>query len=88
MARLIKADGTISNIEIPKKDSLNFLQGIVGGYIELAPYGGSEGFAGVCCDEEGKMKNQPINRVATESAGYTHDVLVGDIILFNKGEID
>jgi hypothetical protein len=38
-------------------------------------------------DEEGKMKNYPINKVATnlahlDEAIYPHDCLVGDVLLF------
>lgn len=88
MAKLIKANGEVEDINIPKDNSLSFLQDKVGGYIELAPYLGTEGFAGVCCDEEGKMKGYPINATATKMAGYTNDVLVGDVIMFNEGEID
>jgi hypothetical protein len=88
MALLVKVDGTTEELEVPKKDSLKFLQSIVGGYIEMAPCNHSE-YAGAICDEEGKLKRKPINDVATKMAGVLpYDVLVGDVLFFKEGEVD
>jgi hypothetical protein len=88
MALLVKVDGTKEEVEVPKQDSLNFLQSTVGGYIEFAPCKDAE-YDGIICDEEGKLKNKTINKVATEMAGVApYDVLVGDILFFKEGEVD
>lgn len=88
MALLIKADGTREEVEVPSGNSLAFLQTMVGGYIELAPCHCKE-YAGVICDEEGKLKGKPINKEATKLAGVApYDVLVGDILFFKEGEVD
>ena len=88
MALLVRVDGTKEEVEVPKGNSLSFLQSTVGGYIEFAPCKHAE-FAGVICDEEGKLKQKPINKVATDMAGIApYDVLVGDILFFKEGEVD
>ena len=88
MAKLIKVNGETTEIEIPKTGQLEFLQGLVGGYIEMAVYYGKEVYAGVICDEEGKLTGKAVNVTATDSAGYAHDVLVGDVVFFNESEVD
>jgi hypothetical protein len=88
MAKLITVSGDVTDITIPKEGQLAFLQEKVGGYIEIAPYLGKDGFAGVVCNEEGKLVGMEINHLATGEAGYLNDCLVGDVILFNHGEID
>ena len=88
MALLVKVDGTHEDIEVPATGSLEFLQKTVGGYIEMAPCHAAD-YAGVICDEEGKLKSKPINKTATLLAGlYPDDVLVGDVIFFKDGEVD
>ena len=44
-------------------------------------------FEGVICNEEGKMLGLPANMVATQFAGYTDDILVGDVLFFKDGEV-
>jgi hypothetical protein len=44
-------------------------------------------------DEEGKLKNYPINKVATSLAHlneaiYPHDCIVGDALLFEENEFE
>ena len=44
-------------------------------------------------DEEGKLKNYPINKMATSLAHlneaiYPHDCIVGDALLFNENEFE
>lgn len=79
-AKIIKANGLIRDIT-PAGDTftLEELQEIVGGYIELAwlPHG-----MVLVVNEEGKLKNLPVNVVATEL--YKADVIVGDVLLCNE----
>jgi hypothetical protein len=44
-------------------------------------------------DEEGKLKNYPINKIATSLAHlneviYPHDCIVGDALLFDENEFE
>ena len=44
-------------------------------------------------DEEGKLKNYPINKIATSMAHlneaiYPHDCIVGDALLFEENEFE
>lgn len=91
MARLIKADGTESEVHPQgKKWTLAEMQGLVGGYIEYMP--GIK--IRMVMDEEGKLKNKPINQVATtivqmallgKPLRYV-PVIVGDVVIIEKGE--
>jgi hypothetical protein len=91
MALLIKTNGDKSEVEVPQIGELEFLQGLVGGMIELAPiiHGSAaiQDFDGVLCNEEGKMLGLPANMTATKFAGYTDDILVGDVLFFKDGEV-
>ena len=64
----IKVKGELSRISTRKPLPLKKLQAMVGGYIEFVSYGGST----VCCNEEGKLKGLPKNKL--------HPQFVGDII--------
>ena len=87
MAQYIKTDGTITEIS-PKKGltfSLQELQSYVGGYIEVVSLGKKI----MVIDEEGKLKEKPINTFATkkfkEQYPETTDVIVGNaLICLNK----
>jgi len=91
MARLIKSNGK-EEFVTPKeggKFSLAELQGYVGGYIEgIRLNNGCWAF----CDEEGKLKGKSFNITATaacKALGWlSDDILVGDIIICNGGEVD
>ncbi len=75
---VVKTNG---EVEVKDLNGLEELQKAVGGYIEainLPNYG--TGYV----NEEGKLNNLPLNIVATmaysKSNGFSHDVLVGDVI--------
>lgn len=55
--------------------NLHTLQSSVGGYIESAP---TKLPLTIFCDEEGKLKRKPVNRLATL---ICDDLIVGDIII-------
>jgi hypothetical protein len=82
MARLVTVDGTIIFLGAAPTE-LDKLQALVGGYIEFVylPGGGE-----IMCNEEGKLKGLPINRVATEMwykadpRAVDADVLCGPIV--------
>jgi len=81
---IVKING---EVEVKELNGLQELQKAVGGYIEainLPNYG--TGFV----NEEGKLNNLPLNVVATvaysKSNGFSHDVLVGDVIF--TGDVD
>ena len=70
--------------------NLKNLQHLVGGYIEVIPgFTKFNGFPSIVLgDEEGKLKNKPINTRATiewtKAVGHAHrDMLVGDIIVLS-----
>jgi len=83
MAKIIKADGTVENID--KKLTLSCMQSIVGGLIELVYLSNAEVMV---VDEEGKLKNKNVNVRATHMYANVNDVIVGDVILANTDEID
>ena len=91
MALLIKTNGDKSEVQVPQVGELEFLQGLVGGMIELAlimPGAAARpDFDGVICNEEGKLDSLPVNMEATKFAGYTDDILVGDVLFFKDGEV-
>lgn len=84
---LIKTDGTVTETEQDKSPSLEQLQEMVGGYIEVVPmfndHRGEE--CVVYCDEEGKIKNKRYNQTATEWWNDCNtiggDALVGDVVI-------
>lgn len=85
MAQLIKTDGTSETLD---DLSLESMQNAVGGYIELVQSSEYD----FICDEEGKLKGYSINAKATHLAHKANalpinDVLVGNVIIAKKGEI-
>lgn len=89
-ATIIKADGTSTEIE-PKNGtdfSLNELQSIVGGYIEVCDTVSDDHI--LVIDEEGKLKGKPINDVATVAYKYAFsngkliDAIVGDALYCHR----
>lgn len=92
MAILIKADSLQGQHVCPKEGnvfSLEELQGYVGGYIELAPHviGEDSSVEGllIVVDEEGRLKNKPLNVMASAMCGQ---MLVGDVFLCLPDELD
>ena len=59
--------------------SLRSLQKAVGGYIQ-ATYPWQDDVA-VICDEEGKLKGYPLNRVLANADGDIYDILAGTFLI-------
>ena len=60
-------------------DSLEAMQAIVGGYIEVVtPF--DEPVA-IVCNEEGKLRGLPYNRPLTDRHGVTYDILCGTFFI-------
>lgn len=91
MGLLIKPDGTAEPVKPAegKSFTLKELQGFVGGYIELVRVE-IEGYPFVAfINEEGKMNDLPLNVIATRISGlFPHDVIVGNMIVCDEGEVD
>lgn len=74
--------------------SLETLQGIVEGYIEVAPTALAQGWSGeegvspiLIVNEEGKLKGLPENEDATGCSGLLYDTIVGNAVMMGaKGE--
>ena len=88
MATLIKSDGTSEPLILESKTMLKTLQTAVGGYIELLRT--TDGNNYLICDEEGKLKNKPLNEKATDlwSGKNSGDVIVGDVVICVKKEFE
>ncbi len=89
MALLIKTNGeeiTVSPVD-GRKFTLKEYQTFVGGYIEHIRLGTNRH---MLLDEEGKLKNKPINELATELgilAGIEYnDYIVGDVLVLSNEE--
>lgn len=96
MAKLFRTNGVVEVVS-PKNGSkftAKELQGLVGGWLEAVGVFNNSVFA--ICDEEGKLKNKPLNPLATIFARNLYmmeglqfrDHLVGDVIFVSKDEID
>ena len=88
MSKIYKTDGTTVNVE-PKNGSdfsLEELQEIVGGYIEVLYLNDKEILV---CDEDGKLKGYGLNYEATkvvQSNGIS-DYIVGDVLICSTKEV-
>lgn len=85
---LIKATGEVLTLE-DKQLSLEEAQGMVGGDVQLVTFKNKEGKRRlILCDEEGKLKDYPINTTATamwdEVFKNSGDCLVGNIIVCSQ----
>ena len=81
MATLIKADGTETELKPAKKSlSLDELQAAVGGWIEQIRLGRDV----MLVNEEGTMRELPINEKASMRAGTT---IRGDVVLCKNGKM-
>jgi len=80
MATLLKSDG--SKQEGVNVSTLKSMQDMVGGYIEFIylPTGQM-----LIVDEEGRLKNYPLNKQASELCGQ---LIVGDVILADYSEVN
>ena len=89
--KIYKTDGSVTDVQQAKGKyfSLEELQKIVGGYIEII-YLGQTGLVMVM-NEEGKLDGLPINELASEIAqGYIqrYDKIVGDVLVCSQKLID
>ena len=87
MAKIYRVNGTVENIEpVNKTDfSLEELQKIVGGYIEVVPVFKNKY---IVVDEEGRMKNYKHNETASRLVfGQVNGDIVGDMLLCEQNEI-
>ena len=85
-AKLKNEEMRNSKIHIIKRDiELEEMQKLVGGLIEIATL---ENGDTLVFDEEGKLKEKPINEEATKlyrNNFITDDFIVGDVIILKKG---
>ena len=83
MAELIRANGTVTHVALPKKDRLAIMQQSVGGLIEFvyARYNGKK--VALVVNEEGLLIGLPINQLASLIA---RQPLVGDVLLLTAKE--
>ena len=93
---VLKADGTTETVFLERAAQLaRDLQRRVGGYIEGVPgynHHIVEGVpmpAAMFCNEEGKLRDLPVNELATalwHTQWRTRDVLVGDVVVIYGDE--
>ena len=76
IALVITADNEIREEVLPHKDTLQFLQGCVGGLIQVPGYFGER--LTMYVNEEGLLMGLPVNKIATWVLGYS---LVGDVVI-------
>jgi len=79
----LNVNGTAETFE---DTSLESMQQAVGGRIQIIRFGSQEQL--MVLDEEGKLKNKPINKVATLLANIHGDYIVGDVLIAEDGEIE
>jgi hypothetical protein len=80
-ARIIRADGTETEVE-PKNGtdfSLEEMQKIVGGYIEIVHVPRSRDL--IVLNEEGKLEGLPLNQKATALYANPMDCIVGNVLV-------
>jgi hypothetical protein len=86
MATLIKPDGTEEPLKLLEPNILKSLQEAVGGYIETLH---SKDGRYLIVNEDGKAKRLPPNEKATKLWMWNGtDILVGNVVLCDKKEID
>lgn len=87
MAKLYRVNGTVETVEPKNKTdfSLEELQKIVGGLIEVVPVFGDKY---IVVDEEGRLKNYQHNKTASQLVfGQVIGDIAGDMLLCNQDEI-
>ena len=86
MAKLIKANGDIIEIEPKDKNSftLKEMQDYVGGWIEVIYLSSGEMMV---LNEHGKINDLPINQKATEIYGSREDYIAGNVMIINRNQI-
>lgn len=97
-AKIISPDGTITPVKPANGTAFTLMelrQHIGGGYIEVIRPPSHTG-AVIVCDEEGKLKKQPLNLTATRmwqehaepGSARTFDYVVGTVLLCHRSQID
>lgn len=88
MATIFKTNGQIKET-VREKWPLRELQRVVGGCIEFLTLPDGSGF---CCNEEGKLRDLPVNQAATAILRIkwpeNRDVFVGDVLFFSRREME
>lgn len=85
---LVKQNGIFKHVEFEKGNTLEKMQKLVGGYIECISLGDD---LVMVVDEEGKLKNKPINELATRIFSNNSpyfDTIVGDAIICHISLLD
>jgi hypothetical protein len=79
VVKILYADGREE--EVNRKMNLEEMQKVVGGYIEFAPTKVKN--RQLVCDEEGLLKDKPVNKAATELVhpNTLHYGIRGDVLL-------
>lgn len=96
MAKLIKTDGTISEFELLGHPTpFDKVREAIGGYVETVRGWGCDHNHIMLVDEEGRLKNKPLNPIATVlyrgDPPHHNGIIVGDVVLaqvFNPGQDD
>lgn len=86
MATIYRTDGTSEEVE-PKNGTdftLDELQAVVDGYIEIVP---SRDGRIIVLNEEGKLRELPVNLAASVLYGNRYDFIVGDVLVCNDDQI-
>lgn len=80
---VIRATGRVDVLKV-EGDQLSSLQKAVGGYIELVGVPADPDLV-LVVDEEGRLKDKPVNMVASEIALQP---LVGDMVMMERKQLD
>jgi hypothetical protein len=71
-------------VPYPAGDSLTFLQGCVGGYVEVIDFDVMDFSASLWLNEEGKLEGLDYNALATDLVRgqiMPHDYIAGDVVI-------
>ncbi|MBQ7950285.1 MAG: DUF3846 domain-containing protein [Clostridia bacterium] len=88
-AIIITADGKISQCDVEKNGEplYDLVRKTVDGFMEHIYFPGLPGYIGTV-DEEGKLKEKPVNVLATRLYQNPLDFLVGDVIILKYGTFE
>ena len=88
-AIIITADGKISQCDVEKTGEplYDLVRKTVDGFMEHIYFPGLPGYIGTV-DDEGKLKNKPVNVLATRLYQNPLDFLVGDVIILKYGTFE
>ena len=85
--RIIKPDGTEEGWQGDRHPTLGEMQAWVGGYIEHLTVSCKGRSVDALVNEEGKLNGLPRNDKATRMLLYP-DVVVGNMVVFEKGKLE